>query len=168
MVEVIFDLKNQLLEDLEKDVQERGIDHLDKEKVDMVKDLAEAEKDCWKAEYYRSVTEAMEGSSGYNGDMMGYGYGYSGMSGASSGARSGASYGGGGRSGAQSGGRSGASRGGGSGYRNSMGQFARRGYSAGYGMGYHEHIDALKAEMMNANPQEREMILQEIRGMGMM
>lgn len=167
MVEVIFDLKNQLLEDLEKDAQERGIDHLDKEKVDMVKDLAEAEKDCWKAEYYRSVTEAMEGASGYSGDMMGYGYGYSGMSGASGG-RSGASYGGGGRSGAQSGGRSGASRGGGSGYRNSMGQFARRGYPMGYGMGYHEHIDALKAEMMNANPQEREMILQEIRGMGMM
>lgn len=32
--------------------------------VDMIKDLAEAEKDCWKACYYKLVTEAMEEGEG--------------------------------------------------------------------------------------------------------
>lgn len=74
MVGIIYDLKNQLLEQLEKDVSERGIDRLDKEKVDMVKDLAEAEASCWKAEYYRSVTEAMDGNGmGYDGGSQGAG-----------------------------------------------------------------------------------------------
>ena len=37
--------------------------------VDMVKDLAEAEKSCWEAEYYRSVSEAMERGDGQSGYM---------------------------------------------------------------------------------------------------
>ena len=171
MVEVIYDLKNQLLDEMLKEVRERGIDHLDREQVDMIKDFAEAEKDCWKAAYYRAITEAMEEgqNSGYSSGMMmpmpydnyGYtdGYGYNGMSGAQGGNM--------GRSNSQSG----ANRGGNanSGYRNSMGQYARRGYgnmNRGYGtMGYHEHVNALKTELMNANPQDRERIMQELRAM---
>ena len=41
-----------------------------------MKDLAEAEEKCWKAEYYRSVVGAMkDGSSGYGtmGARSGYG-----------------------------------------------------------------------------------------------
>ena len=173
MVEVIYDLKNQLLDEMLKEVRERGIDHLDREQVDMIKDFAEAEKDCWKAAYYRSITEAMEEgqNSGYSSGMMmpmpydnygyndGYGnYGYNGMSGAQGGSM--------GRSNSQSGGNRGGNSN--SGYRNSMGQYARRGYNTlnrGYGMGYHEHVNALKMELMNANPQERERIMQELRAM---
>lgn len=82
MVEDIYALKNKILQHVEKetmdmsriDVKEVG------ELVDMVKDLAEAEKECWEATYYRKITEAMEGASGYtstgspaNGGGMGYG-----------------------------------------------------------------------------------------------
>ena len=158
MVDVIFDLKNQLLGDVLRETRERGIDHLDKEKVDMIKDLAEAEKNCWKASYYRAVTEAMEdGGSGYPSDQGSYGnyptysgyYGPAmGMSGASGGSQ-------------QSTGNSGNM----SGYRNSMGRYARRGYTTSYGMGYHDHINALKMELANANPQDRERIMQDLRAM---
>lgn len=72
MVEKIYAIKNQLLEQLEKDVREKGADRADPQMVDMVKDLAEAEEKCWKAEYYRAVTEAMEGKQGYDGGHMGY------------------------------------------------------------------------------------------------
>lgn len=78
MVEAIYDLKNQLLEKMEQDISERGIERLDKDQVDMIKDLAEAEKSCWEAEYYRSVTEAMEGQSGYPNNQGGYVRGNSG------------------------------------------------------------------------------------------
>lgn len=161
MVDVIFDLKNQLLEDMLRETRERGIDHLDKEKVDMIKDLAEAEKNCWKASYYRSVTEAMEdGGSGYPSEQGSYGNypTYSGYYGPTMG-MSGAS-----RGGQQSTGNSGYS-GNMSGYRNSMGRYARRGYTTGYGMGYHDHLNALKMDLANANPQDRERIMSELRAM---
>lgn len=154
MVEEIYDLKNQLLDSMSKEIDERGIERLDKEKVDMVKDLAEAEKSCWEAEYYRSVTEAMEGGSGYDEmGMRGNQMGYDGMSGAQ----------GGNRGGSNRGGSQGSSRGR-SGYRDSRGRYARR----GYGSGYHEHINALKMELQNADQQEREQIMNELRGMGVM
>lgn len=145
MVEEIYELKNKLLEEMMRDVQERGVERLDKDRVDMVKDLADAEKSCWEAEYYRSVAEAMENGSGYG--MSGNQMGYNGMSGAQGGNR-----GGNGRNGAQNG----AQRG----YRDSMGRYARR----GYGMGYQEHLDALRMELQNADPQERERIMNELRG----
>lgn len=63
MVNKIYELKNQILEHFEKEVQERGIDRLDVTEAgklaDIVKDLAEAEAACWEASYYRAVTEAM-------------------------------------------------------------------------------------------------------------
>ena len=67
MVDKIYEIKNQVLEQIERDMREKGADRVDGEMVDMVKDLACAEKDCWEAEYYRAVTEAMEhdGGSGY-------------------------------------------------------------------------------------------------------
>lgn len=71
MVDKIYEIKNRILEQLAQDVQAKGVERLDDKMVDMVKDLAEAEKNCWKAEYYRAVTEAMDGKSGYQG-MHGY------------------------------------------------------------------------------------------------
>lgn len=83
MVENIYKMKNQILQQAEKELAERGPERIDVnrmgELVDMVKDLAEAEESCWKAQYYRKVTEAMEGSSGYtpmnDGNMARQGYG---------------------------------------------------------------------------------------------
>lgn len=84
MVEDIYALKNKILQHVEKetmDMQRMDVKEVG-ELVDMVKDLAEAEKSCWEASYYRKVTEAMEGSSGYSssgspanggGGNMGYG-----------------------------------------------------------------------------------------------
>ena len=104
MVDKIYDIKNKLLEHIEKEMGERGPERLDGDMVDMVKDLAEAEKCCWEAEYYRAVTDAME-SRGYMPEAMGhyYGMGYDGqdMRGGNSTRR---------------------------GYRDSMGRYARRGY----------------------------------------
>lgn len=58
-------MKNEILAQTKKELEERGPDRMDVnrmgEMVDMVKDLAEAEMYCWKAQYYRNaVTEAME------------------------------------------------------------------------------------------------------------
>lgn len=67
MVDKIYEIKNKIIEQVERQMQERP-DRIDPEMIDAVKDLAEAEKACWEAEYYRSVTEAMDrGSSGYSG-----------------------------------------------------------------------------------------------------
>ena len=72
MVNKIYELKNKFIQRIEKNISERGIDRIDINEmdklVDMVKDLAEAEKSCWEASYYRSVSEAMESgqSSGYS------------------------------------------------------------------------------------------------------
>lgn len=71
MVDRIYEIKNALIEQIEEQMHEKGADRIDGEMVDMVKDLAEAEKSCWEAEYYRSITEAME-SRGYMPEGMGY------------------------------------------------------------------------------------------------
>ena len=75
MVERIAEDKNKVLEYMGKSLQKYGPDKMDVAEMDkladIVKDLAEAEKACWEAEYYRSVTEAME-SSGYMPEGMGY------------------------------------------------------------------------------------------------
>ncbi len=70
MVEKLYELKNKLIEQAEKDMREKGAERIDPELYDAIKDMAEAEEKCWKAEYYRAVTEQMEGRSGY----MPYGY----------------------------------------------------------------------------------------------
>ena len=159
MVELIKQTKDTVLERLDKAINENGTDRMNVQEVgmlaDVVKDLAEAEESCWEAEYYRSVTEAMEGGSGYDGQMgmRDNQMGYDGMYGAQ----------GGNSGGSNRGGSQGSYRGR-SGYRDSRGRYARR----GYGSGYHEHIDALKMELQNADQQEREQIMNELRGMGVM
>ena len=137
MVEIIKMLKDALLEQMEKEVNERGAERLDPDMVDMVKDLAEAEKCCWESEYYRGVSEAMD-KQGYQ-DM---GYGDT------------------------------------QGYRDSMGRYARRGWSNQYGSGYSrrgydamgnmghtESIEGIRNILMTANPEEKERMKTELRSM---
>lgn len=42
------------------------------EVTDMLKDLAEAEKNCWEAQYYKSICEAMAKEGNQENDSMGY------------------------------------------------------------------------------------------------
>lgn len=86
MVEKIKMIKDQFLGRMEQELNQRGIQRVDVESMgkmaDIVKDLAEAEKSCWEAEYYRTVTEAMEGKqdmAGYGGGMGRMGYNGGGM-----------------------------------------------------------------------------------------
>lgn len=146
MVEEIYNMKNDFLGKMRQEVEERGIDRVDVAEMyklaDIVKDMAEAEKDCWEAEYYRSVTEAMDGGSGYQMGYSGQNQGRTGTSGYR------------GQTGSQNGSQ------GRSGWQNQYGSGYRRGYG-----GYQEHMDALRMQMQNADPQERERIMQELRGM---
>lgn len=83
MVEKIKATKDKVLDFMEREIGKYNGDRMDVKEAgdlaDIIKDLAEAEKSCWEAEYYRSVSEAMgssSGSSGYTqptGDRMGYG-----------------------------------------------------------------------------------------------
>lgn len=77
MVEAIKSNKDALLKRLEQVINEKGPERMNVQEAgmlsDQIKDLAEAEKACWEAEYYRSVTDAMEGPSGYMPEGMGYG-----------------------------------------------------------------------------------------------
>lgn len=156
MVEIIKDLKDQLLEQMDKEVSERGAERLDPDMVDMVKDLAEAEKACWEAEYYRSVTEAMEGNSGYSG--------YSGGSGGSGGSGySGGSGGSGYRRGYEGGSQGSQGYGSGSGWANQYGRgYSRRGYGS---MGHADSVEGIRNMMMTANPEEKERMKAELRSM---
>lgn len=144
MVELIKETKDTVLERLDKSINEKGPERMNVQEVgmlaDVVKDLAEAEKSCWEAEYYRSVTEAMEdGSMGYE-DGMGY-------------ARSG---------GSSQGGRGSQGRGYRMGYRgqprDSQGRYT--------GRGYHGDVMAEVREMMEtADPTERERLRKQLREM---
>lgn len=136
MVENIYELKNKILDHVEMetmnmariDVKEVG------ELVDMVKDLAEAEAMCWKAEYYKSVVESMkQGASQGYGQGGGQGYGQGGGTGSSAGYGSG-------RSGYQRQGRQ------------------------GYGQqGHQEAMEVLRTAIKTANPDERERIRNEVK-----
>jgi len=76
MVEAIKSNKDALLKRLEQVINEKGPERMNVQEAgmlsDQIKDLAEAEKACWEAEYYRAVTDAMEGPSGYMPEGMGY------------------------------------------------------------------------------------------------
>lgn len=160
MVEELYRIKNLFLEKMQNDIDERGgIERVNVDEMyklaDIVKDLAEAEKACWEAEYYRSVTEAMEGESGYP-NQSGYPQGGSrGNQGGSGYAQGGSGYPGG--QGGRSGGQGGSQR---SGWANQYGRGRSR---RGYGMGY--PMEELKREMQQADPQERERMVQELREM---
>ena len=70
MVNKICEMKNEILKHVDSMILERGVDRMDVDRVgkmiDMVHHLAESESNCWQAEYYRTVTEAM------NSDKYGY------------------------------------------------------------------------------------------------
>lgn len=139
MVEKIYEIKNKILQRVEKDSM--NMDRVDVkelgELVDMVKDLAEAEDHCWQAQYYRKVTEAME-----QGQQAGYGTG--------GGTGSSAGYGSGGQGGARQG----------------YASTARQGYGS---MGHEEIIEPLRTAIQQANPDEREKLRNEVmKTVGMM
>lgn len=140
MVDKVYEIKNKLIEHIEKMANERGgIERINASEltlyVDMVKDLAEAEEKCWKAEYYRTVTEAMgEGKSGYTSQGGGTG------SSASYGSRMG--YG-----------------------TQGMQQGGRRGYG---NMSGHHEVTALVERLEMASPEEKEHIKNELRMKGVM
>jgi hypothetical protein len=140
LVEKIKSLKDELLMQAEQDIHDGG--QIDPETIDGIKDLAEAEKACWEASYYRAVTEAMEdGQMGYDGGMI--------------------------RKGRDN--RRGEQGNQGRGYRqgyrgrNSMGRYtSRRGYGSA------DMMQDVRQMMETADPQEREQLkkqLREITGM---
>ena len=144
MVEKLKDLKDELLMQVEQDMNEGRT--ADPKMIDSIKDLAEAEKACWEAEYYRAVTEAMEdGSMGYEDGMVHDG---------NTGNRG------------NQGGRQGYRRGR-RGYRgqqrDSMGRYTRRGYRGRYG--HDDMMQDIKDMLMSADPQEKEQIKQKLRQM---
>ena len=161
MVEKIKDLKDELLMQAEQEMHDTG--QVNPESIDAVKDLAEAEKACWEAEYYRSVTEAMEdGKMGYD-DGMGYG-------------RGGMGYGRGNQGGSNQGRgyRRGYERESRRGYRgqsrDSMGRYtSRRGYRRMENYGHQDMMQDIKQmaqQMMEtADPQEREQLKMQLRQM---
>lgn len=71
MVEDLKKTKDQFLQHMERLIADRGIERTDVkllgEYADIIKDLAEAEEKCWKAEYYKTVTEEMQGGDGMSG-----------------------------------------------------------------------------------------------------
>ena len=155
MVEKIKDLKDELLMQAEQDMHERG--GVSPETIDGIKDLAEAEKACWEAEYYRSVTEAMEdGQMGYD-DGTGYARGGRGMGyDRQGGSNQGRGY------------RRGYERESRRGYRgrDSMGRYtSRRGYRRMDGYGHQDMLSEIRQMMETADPQEREQLKMQLRQM---
>ena len=135
MVENIYELKNKIIKQVEKetaDMQRMDVKEVG-ELVDMVKDLAEAEKSCWEASYYRKVTESMGQGSGYSGSSMGGGTGSS------------AGYG------SQQGGS----------MRQGYGtQSMRQGYGT---MGHTDLMEPLRMAIQQAGPDERERLRNEVK-----
>lgn len=62
----MHEIKEKLVSCLKAEMA-KGIENVDTkeagEVVDMIKDIAQCEKYCWEAEYYRSVVEAMGGNT---------------------------------------------------------------------------------------------------------
>lgn len=137
MLDKLYDLKADMLQRLEKLVDERGLERLD------AKELTDAIKDMSEAEYYCSVVEAMDSYGYMPDDMMGMGYddgmGYDGR--------------GGNRGG--SGNRSG--------YRDSMGRYSTRANRRrGYRMGHMDAIENIREELQSATAEERDQLKREV------
>lgn len=156
MVEKIASLKDEILMQAEQEMHDTG--QVNPESIDAVKDLADAEKSCWEAEYYRSVTEAMEdGKMGYD-DGMGYQRGNRGGMGydRQGGSMQGRGY------------RRGYERESRRGYRgrDSMGRYtSRRGYRRMDGYGHQDMLAEIRQMMETADPQEREQLKMQLRQM---
>ena len=63
MVEDIKAIKDRILSHIDREAEDLDRVNVNElgELVDMVKDLAEAEKYCWEASYYKATSEAMGG-----------------------------------------------------------------------------------------------------------
>ena len=88
----ICDIKEQLVDICKAELTSKGAAQIDGkelgEAIDMIKDLAEAEKCCWEAHYYKTVVEAMEEPQRIESDIMRLGYNMGRMSGGESRGRS--------------------------------------------------------------------------------
>ena len=159
MVEKIASLKDEILMQAEQEMHDTG--QVNPESIDAVKDLAEAEKACWEAEYYRSVTEAMEdGQMGYD-DGMGCPRGRG---------RNRSGYNQGGYEQDGRGYRRGYERESRKGYRgqsrDSMGRYtSRRGYRKMENYGHTDMMAEIRQMMETADPQEREQLKMQLRQM---
>ena len=136
MLDKLYDLKADMLQRLEKLVDERGLERLD------VKELTDAIKDMSEAEYYCSVVDAMD-NYGYMPEDMTYdGMGYDGQ------------------------GNRGGNRGGSgnrSGYRDSMGRYSTRANRRrGYRMGHMDAIENIREELQSATAEERDQLKREV------
>ena len=148
MLENINDAKAKVLERMDTAIGTSGVERMDvaemEKLADIVKDFAEAEKECWEAQYYMSVTHAMNSGSGYStGAYAVQGYmpepmGYDTVR----------------------------TYDGRSGYRDSMGRYATRPSNMGYdGMRYGYDMQGLREAMSTASPEEREKMMREMRTM---
>ena len=163
MIDKICKMKDKLCEYAHQQMQQ-GLDRVDTREmgavIDMIKDLAEAEKSCMEADYYESVVEAMDGESDR--------YGYPGQS-DSGGGRGGS--GGSGRSGGRSGYRDPYmmeedGEGGRMGYRNQYGNFPanpknrrRRMRRSGYS---EESIENIRQMMEDADPERKRQLKRDL------
>lgn len=140
MTDKLYDLKSDVVERLMKVVDERGLERMSADELfDAMKDLSEAE-------YYCSVTDAMENYGYMPDDMMGMNYddgmGYDGRGG-NRGNRGG------------SGNRSG--------YRDSMGRYSTRANRRrGYRMGHMDAIENIREELQSATAEERDQLKREV------
>lgn len=155
MIDKICKMKDKLCEYAHQQMQQ-GLDRVDTREmgavVDMIKDLAEAEKSCMEADYYESVVEAME----EGGDR----YGYDGGGSSGGGSRGGS----GGRSGYRM--ESSDGEGGRMGYKNQYGNWPanpanrrrrmrRRGYTE-------ESVENIRSMMEEADPARREQLKRDL------
>ena len=142
MIDKLYDLKSDVVERLMKVIDERGLERMSADELfDAMKDLSEAE-------YYCSVTDAMENYGYMPDDMMGMGY------------NDGMGYDGQGRGGNR-GNRGGS--GNRSGYRDSMGRYSTRANRRrGYRMGHMDAIENIREELQSATSEERDQLKREV------
>lgn len=145
----IYEMKNKLIEEARNRMENMDGGSIEQmgQIIDMIKDLSEAEKACFEADYYESVVEAMEGDEdryGYDGGSVQIGrsmrdgrYGYD--------------------DGYQKNDRMG--------YRNAQGQYAKRptrrrmrrsGYSE-------ESVENIREIMQSADPERKKQLKQDLQ-----
>lgn len=139
MIDKLYDLKSDVVERLMKVIDERGLERMSADELfDAMKDLSEAE-------YYCSVTDAMENYGYMPDDMMGMGY------------DDGMGYDSQGRGGNRGG------SGNRSGYRDSMGRYSTRANRRrGYRMGHMDAIENIREELQSATAEERDQLKREV------
>ena len=141
---MIDEIKNQVVQRFRQCISECGIERIDLNEAGMLADII---KDLSEAEYYQSITEAMDN------EQQGYSQGYLPMS-----------YNQGYMMTPQ--GNSGVGYNMNQGYRwaNQYGSGTRSGYNNGMS-GHTDAMESMRMAMQNADPQEKEQIRQEMRNM---